>query len=79
MSHVFEKDRAIRLHWIKYHINECKSTNMGIFCYKDRIKGRGDVVRTYIFDVEQNYVIVLEPQRSNVDYYLITAYFLNKT
>ncbi len=52
---------------------------MGIFSYKDRIKGRGDVVRTYIFDVEQNYVIILEPQRSNVDYYLITAYFLNKT
>ena len=75
----FEKDRAMRLHWIKHHINECKSTNMDIFSYEERIKGRGDVVRTYIFDMDKDYVIVLEPQRSKADYYLITAYYLNKT
>ena len=41
-------------------------------------KKREDIIRTYIFDVDQNYIIVLDPQRSKRDYYLVTAYFLNK-
>jgi hypothetical protein len=28
--------------------------------------------------MDQEYVIILEPQRSNLDYYLITAYYLNE-
>lgn len=35
------------------------------------------VIRTYIHDTEQNYIVILEPQKSGQDYYLITAYPLN--
>lgn len=40
--------------------------------------GRKDVIRTYIYDKEERYVIILEPQRSGKDYYLLTAYHLNQ-
>lgn len=73
----FEMARSIRLHWIKFHINESKKENMVVFSYLDRID-RVDVVRTYIYDVDEEYVIILEPQRSGTDYYLLTAYHLNE-
>lgn len=73
----FEMARSIRLHWIKYHIEERKRDNIKVFSYLDRIDGRS-VTRTYIYDVDQEYVIVLEPQKSGLDYYLLTAYHLNE-
>jgi len=73
---VFEMARSVRLHWIRYHIEEKKQANIEIFSSEDRINGK-TVIRTYIFDVVQNYVIILEPQRSGLDYYLITAYHLD--
>jgi hypothetical protein len=76
---IFEKDRSMRLHWIKFHIDENKKNNMEIFSIIERDpKKRKDVTLTYIYDLEQEYVIVLEPQRSKLDYYLLTAYYLNK-
>lgn len=33
-------------------------------------------VRTYIYDVDEKYVIVLEPRRNGSAYYLLTAYHL---
>ena len=39
---------------------------------------RKDVIKTYIYDKDQEYIIVLEPQRSRTDYYLLTAYYLNR-
>jgi hypothetical protein len=72
----FESSRSIRLHWIKHHI-DLRCENMDVFSYEDRIDGR-DVIRTYLYNVEQQYVIILEPQRSKQDYYLLTAYFLNE-
>lgn len=33
-------------------------------------------VRTYIYDKDENYVIVLEPLRNSNEYYLLTAYHL---
>jgi len=76
---IFEKDRSMRLHWIKFHIEENKKTNMEIFSVKERdLEKRKDIITTYIYDVEQKYVIVLEPQSSGIDYYLKSAYYLNK-
>ncbi len=77
-TRIFEMARSQRLHWIKYHIDERKTQNIDIFSYEDRIKGRGNVIRTYIYDHDEEYVIILEPQRSKLDYYLLTAYHLNE-
>ena len=33
-------------------------------------------IRTYIYDKEQKYVIILEPYRNKDEYYLLTAYHL---
>jgi hypothetical protein len=76
-SRSFEMTRSVRLHWIKHHINELKKGNVEVFSYEDRID-RKDVIRTYIYDIDQEYVIILEPQRSGTDYYLLTAYHLNE-
>lgn len=76
-SRSFEMARSQRLHWVKYHINESKKNRVDIFSYEDRVNGK-DVIRTYIYDNEEEYVIILEPQRSKLDYYLLTAYYLNE-
>lgn len=79
IKRIFEKDRSMRLHWIKFHIDECKKNNIEIFSIIERdAKKRKNVTHTYIYDLEQEYVIVMEPQNSNMDYYLLSAYFLNK-
>lgn len=76
---VFEKDRAQRLHWIKPHVDQAIKETVHIFSVTERDrKKRKDVIRTYIFNSDANYVVVLEPQHSNIDYYLITAYYLNQ-
>lgn len=76
---IFEMDRSRRIHWLKYHFEENKKDKMQIFSAEERdLKKRQDIIRTYIYDIEQKYVIVLDPQRSNKDYYLVTAYYLNK-
>lgn len=76
-SRSFEMERSIRLHWIKYHIEETRKQNIEIFSYEDRVDGVNRI-RTYIYDVEQEYVIILEPQKARLDYNLITAYYLNE-
>jgi len=76
-SRSFELHRSQRLHWIKFHIEEMKSQNVEVFSFEDRID-RKDVIRTYIYDKVEEYVIILEPQRSKADYYLLTAYYLNE-
>lgn len=76
---IFEKDRSHRLHWVRFHLEELKKERMEVFSVEERDqKKRQDIIRTYIFDEDQNYIIVLDPQRSKRDYYLVTAYFLNK-
>lgn len=75
----FEMDRSRRLHWIKFHLEENKKDKVEVFSVEERDqKKRQDIIRTYIYDVEQKYVIVLNPQRTGRDYYLITAFYLNK-
>ncbi|MDX2282160.1 MAG: hypothetical protein NW218_21405 [Saprospiraceae bacterium] len=74
---LFEYDRARRLHWIRVHVEEQLEGNIIIFSYIDRIDGR-DKCRTYIYNTDHAYVIILELQNSGKDYYLITAYHLNQ-
>ncbi|MDD7915485.1 hypothetical protein [Polaribacter ponticola] len=78
-SRVFEKDRAHRLHWLKPHIEvKIKDTVFHFSVMERDPKKRKDVPRTYLLNTTQKYVVVLEPQNSGLDYYLITAYYLNK-
>jgi hypothetical protein len=76
---VFEKDRSMRLHWIKFHIEENKKNKIEIFSVQERdLKKRKDITITYVYDLEQKYVIVLEPQKTGLDYYLLSAHYLNR-
>ena len=68
----FDMSRSIRLHWIRYHIEERKTENMFVFSVKE-----SSGIRTYIYDIDENYVIVLEPMRDlrKNEYALLTAYY----
>lgn len=72
----FDINRSVRLHWIWHHIQE-KESSLKIFSVKDRKDGR-DVLRTYILNKDEKYLIVLEPQRSLQDYYLLSAHYLDE-
>ena len=67
----FDIHRSQRLHWIKHYIDEKKSDNMLCFSVKEP-----EGIRTYIYDKNEKYVIVLEPKHKNTIYYLLTAYHL---
>jgi len=68
----FDLYRSLRLHWVKFHIEEQKTENMLIFSVKEP-----EGVRTYIYDKDEKYVIILEPLRNKNEYYLLTAYYLS--
>nr|WP_321379441.1 hypothetical protein [uncultured Bacteroides sp.] len=65
----FELNRSQRLHWVKYHLDLNKKENMLLFSVKEP---EGN--RTYYYDKDEKYVIVLEPLRDGVSYYLLSAY-----
>jgi len=67
----FDLHRAARLHWVKYHIEKSKKDNMLYFSVKEP-----NGLRTYIYDKDEKYVIVLEPLRNKSSYYLLSAYYL---
>lgn len=67
----FDLQRAVRLHWVKFHIDEMKKDDIICFSVKEP-----EGVRTYIYDINEKYVIVLEPLRNKSEYYLLTAYYL---
>lgn len=67
----YDHQRSIRLHWIRHHIEERKKENMLVFSVKEP-----QGVRTYIYDVDEKYVIVLEPRKNQTEYYMLTAYHL---
>lgn len=73
----FDIDRSKRLHWIRPHTEEEIKDEIVYFSYEDRINGKS-VIRTYLYNKLQKYVIVLEPQRQPSNYYLLTAYYLNR-
>jgi len=65
----FELQRSRRLHWVRFHIDERKPDNMMVFTVKEP-----EGFRTYIYDKDEKYVVVLEPLRDGNSYYLLTAY-----
>lgn len=67
----FDMSRSQRLHWIKYHVEQQKKDNMLYFSVAEPRSPR-----TYIYDIDEKYVIVLEPRRNGTAYYLLTAYHL---
>ena len=67
----FDMARSVRLHWIKYHIEERKQNHMFVFSVAEP-----NGTRTYIYDKDEEYVIVLEPMRKKNEYYLLTAYYI---
>lgn len=67
----YDFERACRLHWVKFHLDEKKQDKILHFSVKEPVG-----LRTYIYDMEEKYVIVLEPLRNNSAYYLLTAYYL---
>jgi hypothetical protein len=68
----FDMARSVRLHWLKFHIDENKTDNMFVFSVAEP-----NGTRTYIYDKDEFYVIVLEPMRRKDEYYLLTAYYLD--
>lgn len=74
---IFDFERSKRLHWILPHIKEDINEDIVVFSSNNRIKGK-DVVRTYIYNKAKEYIIILQPQTSGLDYYFITAYYLEK-
>lgn len=74
---IYDAGRSKRLHWIRHHLEEKQNENMAIFSIEERVRCR-NVIRTYIYDISQKYVIVLEPQRTNQDYYLLSAHYLDE-
>ena len=69
-NRVFDKDRAERLHWVRYHLGK-KKQDVLVFSTREP---QGN--RTYIYDKDEKYVIILEPLRKEKSYYLLTAYKL---
>lgn len=67
----FDMSRSQRLHWIRHHVEQRKQENMLYFSVAEP-----RAPRTYIYDIDEKYVIVLEPRRNNSAYYLLTAYHL---
>ncbi len=67
----FDIHRSQRLHWVKHHIEEKKQTQMLCFSVKEP---EGN--RTYVYDIEEKYVIVLEPKHNNSIYFFLSAYHL---
>lgn len=75
---VFDRLRAERLHWIAHHLGELQPQKITVFTLTERDqRKRRDVTKTYIYDQDESYVIVLEHQRSN-SYYLLTAYYITE-
>ena len=68
-ARVFEMQRSLRLHWVKYHLLRRKTDNMMLFSVKEP---EGN--RTYYYDMDEQYVVVLEPLRNGEAYYLLTAF-----
>jgi hypothetical protein len=76
---VFDRHRSVRLHWIRHHIEERLPDKIEVFSIRERDAGRReDVTKTYIYDRDEKYIVVLLPQRLGTAYYLLSAYYLNR-
>ncbi len=68
----FDMRRSQRLHWIRHHVEQLLPDNRLCFSVAEP-----RCIRTYIYDVDEKYVVVLEPLRNGKAYYLLTAYPLD--
>lgn len=68
----FDRYRSVRLHWVRFHIDCQKKDDVIHFSVKEP-----EGIRTYIYDITEKYVVILEPLRNIDAYYLITAYHLS--
>lgn len=64
----YENERSQRLHWVRFHLDYKKSENVLHFSVKEP-----EGIRTYIYDADEKYVVILEPKHENL-YFLLTAY-----
>lgn len=70
----FEMERSKRLHWVRYHIDGKKANNMLLFTVKEP-----EGLRTYLYDEDEKYVVVLEPRvSSNVIFFFQLTIFKGK-
>lgn len=67
----YDPSRSVRLHWVRFHLEERKKDNISVFTVEEP-EGK----RTYIWDKDEDYIIVLEPLRNKDEYYLLTAYHM---
>jgi hypothetical protein len=67
---IFDFQRSLRLHWVKEHIEETVSSNLLVFSVREQ-----DGNRTYIYNRDEKYVVVLEPKKNNY-YFLLSAYLI---
>lgn len=67
----FDIQRSKRLHWVRFHIDLRKQNNILIFSVKEP-----EGLRTYIYDEDEKYVVILEPKINMNKYFLLTAYHL---
>lgn len=65
----FDVLRAVRLHWIKHHLEEKLPEVLKIFTVIDEN-------RFYVLDLAEKYVVVLEGHVKTKDFFLLTAYYL---
>jgi len=70
-ARAYDVYRSQRLHWVKYHIEEKKKENMLVYSVKEPIGNR-----TYVYNKDEKYVVVLEPLRNKDEYYLLSAYYV---
>ena len=68
---MFEIERSMRLHWVRFHLDESKYDDVLHFSVWEP-----EGIRTYIYDKIESYVVVLEPLKRVSAYYLLTAYHL---
>jgi hypothetical protein len=65
----FEGERSIRIHWIRFLLENNPSDNLLLFNIMSE-------KRVYCLDKSERYVIILEPLRNTKGFYLLTAYRL---
>ena len=74
---VFEMNRSQRLHWISHHVREMTPGNLDVFTVEEKDSKKRKVKKTFIYDKQEEYVIVLEQQRTSA-FYLLSAFHLNR-
>jgi hypothetical protein len=65
----FESERSVRIHWIRFHLEEKAPQKILIFKVEDEN-------RIYVLDKAERYIVILEPLRNKNAYFLLTAYHL---